>query len=200
MRVFHQKLLRIFPPVLLAIVYQGHQVVGVARVTRDQIDEEPGVLRLLHVEVDHGVQVGHLRLHFRRHLSDVFEHVRENAALVGLLCAYPRLVTVDLGALGLQAPSRIKSHQRGSLRLYLVDVLASHLVERLQLLVVLSSQSFLFVLALDDVLLRRDLLLQDLMLRLLRGFGHEIVLPQHLFSRFKLAGMDQIAGHSTMAR
>ena len=76
----------------------------------------------------------------------------------------------------------------------LVDVLASHLVDRLELLVIL------FVLALDDVLLGRDLLLKDLMLRLLRGFGHEIVLSEHLLGRFKLARVDQIAGHSTMAR
>ena len=59
LRILDQVFFRGFAAILFAVVDQRNQVVRVARVPRDQVDEESRVLWLLQVEVDHGIQVSH---------------------------------------------------------------------------------------------------------------------------------------------
>ena len=129
--------------------------------------------------MDHSVQVCHLCLNLRGHLSDVFEHISEDATLISLFGADPGSVTINLRSLGFQTPSGVESHEGGGLSLKLVNVLTAHLIEETLMFFRISSP---VILGSNDMLLRRNLLIQHLMLGLLCRFGHEVVLSEHLFS------------------
>ena len=79
-------------------------------------------------------------------------------------------MTINLWAFGLEAPRRVQAHQRGSLRLQLINVLTTHLI---QLTLVLINLQFS---GLYHVLLGGFLLIEHLVLSLECSFGHEVVL------------------------
>ena len=109
--IFHKQLLCILTLILLTVVNKGHQIVWVTRLARNEVYEEPSVLWLLKIEMNHLVQVRHSGLQFERHLLHAFEDISKDTTLVGFFGADLGTEPVDCGAFGLQTPGRVESHQ-----------------------------------------------------------------------------------------